>query len=245
MKPYHKVWITHNGPIPKDNSGRSMEIHHIDGDHTNNDINNLRLVTIDEHYKIHYQQKDWGACYFMMMRMNKTPEEISNECSELQRKLVAEGSHHLLSGEIQRKYQCHLVSEGKHIFQQRSDGSSASGDRVKNGTHHFLRSSDGTSVSSERVSDGTHNFLGPESNAKRISDGTHHLLGSSSNRAMLASGKHPSQKQWTCEHCGITGMGGGNYKRYHGDKCKNKNENSGTIDNVYLDTVIGDSRHNH
>jgi hypothetical protein len=97
-----------------------MEIHHIDGDHTNNDINNLRLVTIDEHYKIHYQQKDWGACYFMMMRMNKTPEEISNECSELQRKLVAEGSHHLLSGEIQRKYQCHLVSEGKLIFQQRS-----------------------------------------------------------------------------------------------------------------------------
>ena len=27
---------------------------------------------------------------------------------------------------------------------------------------------------------------------------------------------------WTCEHCGKTGVGRGNYKRYHHDNCKQK-----------------------
>jgi rubrerythrin len=27
---------------------------------------------------------------------------------------------------------------------------------------------------------------------------------------------------WTCEHCGTTGKGRGNYKRYHHDNCKQK-----------------------
>ena len=47
-----KIYIKHFGNIPKDGDGRSYEIHHIDGNHSNNDPSNLRAVTIKEHYEI-------------------------------------------------------------------------------------------------------------------------------------------------------------------------------------------------
>ena len=40
---YRKLWESHNGPIPKDNEGRSYEIHHVDGNHQNNVIENLKI----------------------------------------------------------------------------------------------------------------------------------------------------------------------------------------------------------
>ena len=36
----------------------------------------------------------------------------------------------------------------------------------------------------------------------------------------INAGTHPSQKTWTCEHCGKSSRGTGNYVRYHGVKCK-------------------------
>ena len=42
------VWEAHYGKIPEE-----MQIHHIDGDKTNNDISNLQLVTPLEHKRIH------------------------------------------------------------------------------------------------------------------------------------------------------------------------------------------------
>jgi hypothetical protein len=42
------IYEDHHGPIPK-----GMQIHHIDGDTTNNDISNLEMVSISEHNKIH------------------------------------------------------------------------------------------------------------------------------------------------------------------------------------------------
>lgn len=42
------VWEEHYGKIPE-----GMQIHHIDGDKTNNDISNLQLVTPLEHKRIH------------------------------------------------------------------------------------------------------------------------------------------------------------------------------------------------
>ena len=42
------IWERENGPISK-----GYEIHHIDMDTNNNDINNLQLLTIQEHRKLH------------------------------------------------------------------------------------------------------------------------------------------------------------------------------------------------
>lgn len=75
---YRKLWESHNGPIPKDSEGFSYEIHHIDGDHSNNDIDNLSLVTIREHLDIHLKQEDWFAAALIAKRIGMGPEYSSN-----------------------------------------------------------------------------------------------------------------------------------------------------------------------
>jgi hypothetical protein len=74
---YRKIYEATFGPIPHDEFGRRYDIHHIDGDHNNNDISNLVALPITEHYKIHYDQKDWGACYFMAIRINTDTKEVA------------------------------------------------------------------------------------------------------------------------------------------------------------------------
>jgi hypothetical protein len=78
MKNYKKIWIKHNGTIPKDENGRPYEIHHIDGNHNNNNIDNLMCVSIKEHYDIHYNQEDYGACVLIAKRMNFPLDYVSN-----------------------------------------------------------------------------------------------------------------------------------------------------------------------
>jgi hypothetical protein len=81
---YRKIWITLKGEIPKDEFGRSYEIHHIDGNRKNNSIDNLMCVSIEEHYEIHNKQylekgnfKDLIAARHLAGKMNKKVEQIS------------------------------------------------------------------------------------------------------------------------------------------------------------------------
>ena len=76
----------HNVRLPSD-----VEIHHIDGNHDNNDIINLKPVSIEEHYQIHYSQGDWAACLLMSHRMKINPEEKSKLASLAAHKGNAEG----------------------------------------------------------------------------------------------------------------------------------------------------------
>jgi uncharacterized protein YifN (PemK superfamily) len=194
-KNYRKIYENHNGIIPKEENGRTYEIHHLDGDHTNNNPTNLTAVTLQEHYDIHYAQGDWGACYLMsVQRLNKSPEEISELASKYAKHRTLEGTHHWLGGEIQREFNNQRVKDGTHPFlggeiQRKSNQerllngthhmiqlNNPSKKRVDNGTHTWLKREDGTSVSSNRVKEGTHNFLGPESNLKRVENGTHPFM---------------------------------------------------------------------
>ncbi len=149
---YHKVWREHHGEIPCDDSGRRLEIHHVDGDKENNDISNLLLVTIEEHYRIHEAQGDVGACVAILMRMNSTPEE---------RKALAKLAHEK-NPEICRK--AGLASyksqkeKGTHLFHQSGFQRKVANDRVKNGTHPFQRRPDGTSLAMDQVKNGTNTF---------------------------------------------------------------------------------------
>ena len=77
MASYRKIWEHANGPIPKDEFGRSHEIHHIDGDRKNNDLSNLMCVSIQEHYDIHLKQRDYYACLIISSRMKVSPKEKS------------------------------------------------------------------------------------------------------------------------------------------------------------------------
>ena len=80
---YRKIWEEAFGPIPLDESGRTFEIHHINGDHYDNRLENLLCVSIDEHYEIHLSQGDLQAAAAIAQRMSISPEtqaELNRLC---------------------------------------------------------------------------------------------------------------------------------------------------------------------
>lgn len=174
MKQYRKIWEEIFGPIPKDENNRSYEIHHIDGNRSNNLISNLKLVSIQEHYDIHAAQQDWGACNKILKRMNLSPEKFSKLCSEnakrQNKKRVEERSHNFLGSEHAKITQRKKVSDGSHHFLGGKLQSEINKKRIENKTHHFL----GGKIQSELM-------------LKRI-----------------ANGSHPSQIKKTCEYCNKT-----------------------------------------
>lgn len=127
---HRKIYEQHHGAIPD-----GHHIHHIDGNHANNDIANLQCVTAHEHYNIHKAQGDYGACWALMVtgHISVTPEERAMLISEQQKE---------------------LVKRGKHPWMKREDGTSLSYDRrnemsqvvseaqrklVQSGKHHMLK----------------------------------------------------------------------------------------------------------
>lgn len=98
-----------------------IEIHHIDGDRTNNDPSNLIAVTIEEHLDIHYRQKDWGAVQAILMRM-ENKEGIREAAKQAQIKLLEEGNHNFQTmtterrTEISKKTMEERLSKGHGAF---------------------------------------------------------------------------------------------------------------------------------
>ena len=177
---YRKIYEKFYGPIPYDNDGRRLEIHHIDSNHNNNDISNLTAITIQEHYDIHYAQEDWAACLLIAQRMDLSPKEISevarkNTTRKNQRELAA-GTHNFLGGEIQRKWNRKAV---------------------KDGTHHAL----GPRLNKLRLDAGTHNLLGPTSNETRLANGTHPSMIKISCLCCRAVVAAPMFKRWHGDKC--------------------------------------------
>lgn len=76
MANYRKIWEAAYGPIPKDEHGRSYEIHHIDGNRNNNDLSNLMCVSIEDHYNIHKDKKEYGAAFIIAQRMSLSLDEM-------------------------------------------------------------------------------------------------------------------------------------------------------------------------
>lgn len=74
---YRKIWEQNFGEIPKDSEGRSYEIHHKDGNRENNNTDNLICISIQEHYDIHYNQGDYGACVMIAKRMSLPSDHLS------------------------------------------------------------------------------------------------------------------------------------------------------------------------
>lgn len=147
MSNYRKIWEEANGPIPTDDTGRKMELHHIDGDRSNNSLSNLQLLTITEHYEIHYKQGDWGACQSIANRMKISPEEKSKLCSALALKRVNEGTHHFQDPEFIKKDSLRKSQNrsgenhplyGKKMPKETTDKQSASHKKlVEQGIHHL------------------------------------------------------------------------------------------------------------
>jgi hypothetical protein len=153
---YRSVYIRHYGLIPKDENGRSYEIHHIDGDHTNDDISNLKAISIQEHYDIHYAQGDWNSCVLISRHMNISHEEKSELARRAALERVEQGTHQFV-GESNPVYE--QLKTNTHPFQKRADGTSVTSDKVKNGTHPFLGGKIQSDSCNRMLNDGTHIFL--------------------------------------------------------------------------------------
>ena len=70
-KDYRKIYERHH----QASLIEGVDIHHIDGDHANNDPLNLQAVTLEEHYNIHKSQNDFYACFMIAQRMKIKPED--------------------------------------------------------------------------------------------------------------------------------------------------------------------------
>jgi hypothetical protein len=121
---YRKIWEKSNGK----NIPNGYEIHHKDGDKTNNDPSNLICVSIEEHLKIHEEQGDHGAVQAILMRMARDEsmqQRIKQAASEHQKQLLAEGRHNFPKGEarseLSKKIMKERLSSGNNAFLGISD----------------------------------------------------------------------------------------------------------------------------
>ena len=243
---YRKIFINHHGAIPLDEQGRKYDIHHIDGDHSNNDPSNLKAVTLQEHYDIHYNQGDFGACRAIAMRLKLSKEEVSELARKaakarvesgnhpflqpgfsraVQQQRIKDGTHHNLGGATQRR----LVAEGKNPFGDPEFSRKHQLARVAAGTHNLLGKNNHVH---QKVADGTHNWLGDKNpSRKRAQAGIHHFQDPAFQKARVQKMKesgtltfannNPNNVKLTCPHCNKTGSKPG-MLRYHFDNCKFK-----------------------
>lgn len=206
---YQRLWIKYNGPIPKDECGRSFDIHHKDGNHTNDTITNLQCVSIQEHYDIHWNQGDYGACQSLAIRMMLSPEKISHLASLAAKRQVENGTHPLLDKDKAKERFNHRIKEtGSHPILDPIIRRNAQKQSVVKGTHIFLNSEYQRKVQSER-----------------IKNGTHHLLNGTIQRTyqnkLLLNGTHSFIQEHVCPYCNKIGKGPQMF-RYHFDNCKLK-----------------------
>jgi hypothetical protein len=177
---YRKIYENHHGSIPKDEDGRSYDVHHIDKNRRNNDPANLKAVSMKEHYDIHKSQGDWGACLRLSGRLQIPQEEKSKMATDHNNKRVIEGTHPFLGGEIQRNSNLR---------------------RVANGSNPFLGGALSRKINHERVSNKTHNFLGATINRIRIENGTHQNLIKLSCPHCGKIGQNAAMKRWHFDRC--------------------------------------------
>ncbi len=201
---YRRIYENTFGPIPKDEEDRSYEIHHIDGNHSNNAISNLQAVSITEHLNIHLAQGDWAAAMRISAKMKIPPSVVSALSKMSNEERLKNGTHNIIGLSKKR------VIDGTHNFL----GPDTNKKRLDNGTHNLVGDKNPTH---QRIAEGTYHFLG-ESNPthSRIANGTHNFLSNNPNKDM---------PKLTCPHCGKEG-GRNLMKRYHFDNCKSKENNT-------------------
>lgn len=220
MQRYRKIYKQFHGAIPVDESGRTYDIHHRDGDRANNHPDNLQAVSIQEHFEIHLKRGDFGACALIAGKMKLSPEIISNMRSQENQKRVKDGTHHLLGGKHQRK----LVEERRHPWL----GPNANRRRVEAGTHNFLGSEFMRNKHKERRAQGiSHPWKGTgewqrERQLQRAREGTNPFCDKDKakerTKQQIAAGTHNTVRTFTCPHCGKSGKGFV-MKRWHFNKC--------------------------
>lgn len=136
---YKKIWQEAYGKLPFDEEGRPYEIHHVDGNRANNALQNLKCVSIAEHFAIHQKQGDYMACFLIASRMQLSPLTLEAWRSRLS-----------TSSALKR------VNEGSHNFQGNKNPIHA---LITNGSSHVVDSKWQKEKAQRQIKAGTHNFI--------------------------------------------------------------------------------------
>ena len=226
-----------------------IHIHHIDGNHSNNDIKNLKPVTVQEHFNIHYQQGDYFECYLLSTQHLDLSYEERQELSRKNAKKQTDNNVHPFQNKnLQLKNslkQNDLMLKGQHPFQAAHIKEALILKRqemLKNHTHTFtnpeIRKKQllglKKAASEGRLYSQAHKEKMKKVNSirqkQRALNGTLNLLDpefrkKTSERMkrtvaeQIKNGTHHSQITHCCPHCGKVGKGAA-MKRYHFDRCK-------------------------
>ena len=205
MKIYRKIWTEHFGDIPKDAAGRSYEIHHIDGNRNNNSIDNLICVDINEHYRIHHDRKEYGACNKILKRMKLSVKETSKLNSELMIKLWKDPEYRNMQEARQKK----MWENEDYVKKFHSAASQSNLDRVTNKTHQFFDSVVRKNNNESRM----------KTFARLTQEGNHNFQSEQAKRLSSEMAKKLNSIKSICPHCSKEGVGPV-MKRHHFDNCK-------------------------
>lgn len=195
---YRKIYKEHFGKIPKDNEGRSYDIHHKDGNKDNNDPENLIALSLQEHYDTHFEQEDWGACWAIGKRMEIRPETFAEIVRKHQIERLAAGTHNFKDPNFKRSYD-HNIGYVVAI-------DTRNGETVRVLKEEF---------------DNNDYYVG--SNTGRKQKIVHMNRGY--NKGKTWKQKTKRSNIVTCPHCGKSGDASG-HKRWHFDNCKMKGKDN-------------------
>ncbi len=100
---YRRIWEKSNGKIPIDQYGHKFEIHHVDGDRSNNQLSNLICISILDHFKLHLEKGEYAAAFRISQRMDIDTKLKSKLASLSNKKRIKEGTHPFNDPEIRKK----------------------------------------------------------------------------------------------------------------------------------------------
>ena len=78
MSKYRDIWTSAHGSIPHDEDGRTYEIHHRNGVHSDDRLENLECLSIQEHFDCHVEMGDPFGAMFIAQRMGKPPSYLAD-----------------------------------------------------------------------------------------------------------------------------------------------------------------------
>jgi hypothetical protein len=208
---YRRIYKRHYGEIPY-----AHDIHHKDGDFNNNDITNLVAVSIEEHYNIHYQQGDWGACSAIAWRLKMDPAErlrlvrLANKSRIGIPRPDMIGNKNPMHDPIIAKKVSDFQKGKTKDRDHRAAMSVAAKDRatIKITCEHCNKKTNDVNYTRWH---GSKCLLNPN------------LSLTDKIRTSQFTTNNPSNTKIACDHCGVT-VGLGNYARWHGDKCKRRSK---------------------